>query len=58
MRRAPGAAALITLLLAAAGGTARAHTDAVRYVARIANVNRVGLNVTNYGFFGNNFTSR
>jgi hypothetical protein len=34
------------------------HTQAVRYVARLANVNRVGMTVTNYGFFGNNFTSR
>src|SRR5262249_3192940 len=28
------------------------------YVARLANRNRIGLTVTNYGFFGNNFTSR
>jgi hypothetical protein len=28
------------------------------FVARLANRNRVGLTVTNYGFFGNNFTSR
>lgn len=35
-----------------------AHAQAARYVARLANKNRVGLTVTNYGFFGNNFTSR
>jgi hypothetical protein len=37
---------------------ADARSETVRYVSRLANVNRVGLGVTNYGFFGNNFTSR
>src|SRR5262245_53529544 len=37
---------------------APAHAQTVRYVTRLANRNRVGLTVTNYGFFGNNFTSR
>jgi hypothetical protein len=36
----------------------RADNDAIRYVTRLANKNKVGLTVTNYGFFGNNFTSR
>ena len=31
---------------------------ATRYVVRLANRNRIGLTVTNYGFFGNNFVSR
>src|SRR5437899_12346344 len=35
-----------------------ARAQGVRYVARLTNRNRVGLTVTNYGFFGNNFTSR
>ncbi len=29
-----------------------------RYVVRLADANRVGLSLTNYGFLGNNFTSR
>jgi hypothetical protein len=32
--------------------------DSIRYTVRVADVNRVGLTVSNYGFFGNNFTSR
>ena len=35
-----------------------ARAQAVRYVSRLANINRVGLTVSNYGFLGNNFTSR
>lgn len=35
-----------------------AFAQPTAYVARLANRNRVGLTVTNYGFFGNNFTSR
>jgi hypothetical protein len=41
-------------LLLAAGASA----EPTAYVARLANRNRVGLTVTNYGFLGNNFTSR
>ena len=52
------AAGLLLVLAALAVPVARADTQAVRYVARLANKNRVGLTVTNYGFFGNNFTSR
>jgi len=48
----------LTLMCVFSCGQAHAATDAVRYVARLANKNKVGLTVTNYGFFGNNFTSR
>src|SRR5262245_16340226 len=52
--------ALRVTLLALLALTASAPADAqsARYVARLANRNRVGLTVTNYGFAGNNFTSR
>ena len=42
------------------GRSAHAQTpgDSIRYSVRITGVNRVGLTVSNYGFFGNNFTSR
>ena len=55
MRRALHVAALALLALTPA---LPGHAQSVRYVARLANRNRVGLTVTNYGFFGNNFTSR
>lgn len=55
MSRAARVAALALVALVVAGVPARA---AVRYVARLADRNRVGLTVTNYGFLGNNFTSR
>ncbi len=45
-------------LIAVAWLAPLAHAQTTRYVARLANRNRVGLTVTNYGFFGNNFTSR
>jgi len=35
-----------------------ARAQEVRYQSKITNANRVGLTVTNYGFFGNNFNSR
>ncbi|MEP7028238.1 MAG: hypothetical protein ABI960_06555, partial [Candidatus Eisenbacteria bacterium] len=35
-----------------------ADAQEVRYQAKITSANRVGLTVTNYGFFGNNFNSR
>lgn len=53
MRPAALALAALTLLVPALSAAQTA-----RYVARLANRNRVGLTVTNYGFFGNNFTSR
>ena len=37
---------------------ARRSADSIRYAVTIADVNRVGLTETNYGFFGNNFVSR
>src|SRR5262249_60942365 len=37
---------------------APAPPQAPRSLTRLANKNRVGLTVSNYGFFGNNFTSR
>ncbi len=46
-------ALLATLSAAAAPAAAE-----VSYVVRIADVNRVGLTLGNYGFFGNNLTSR
>jgi hypothetical protein len=61
--RRPLAAGLLTALLlapqapapAAAGG---AGTAAPYYTTTFTRMNRVGLTVTNYGFFGNNFVSR
>ncbi len=51
--RALGFAAVLALLL-----PALAHAQEVRYQLRTTNRNLVGLAVTNYGFFGNNFASR
>jgi hypothetical protein len=48
--------AALLLLLGPPAGPAGAQD--VRYQAKITNANRVGLTVTNYGFFGNNFSSR
>lgn len=50
------AAIVAVLLLASLATNALAQSRA--FVARLANRNRVGVTVTNYGFFGNNFTSR
>lgn len=51
-------ASVLALGLALGVGRSEAATADVRYVARLANRNKVGLTVTNYGFFGNNFNSR
>ena len=55
----------LPLLLLAAGpavsapaSPAAAAADSIRYATKIADVNQVGLTVTNYGFFGTNFNSR
>src|SRR5690349_22878628 len=56
LRGAP-LAALVAAAVALAPAPARAD-DAPRYQAKITDANRVGLTVTNYGFFGNNFNSR
>jgi hypothetical protein len=37
---------------------AAATADSIRYSLTVTDINRVGLTVTNYGFFGNNFNSR
>jgi hypothetical protein len=66
-------AAALSLLLGAATATAAglapdsparpparavAASDSVRYASAVTDIHRVGLTVTNYGFFGNNFHSR
>jgi len=58
--RPAGARSALALLIAGALAVTPppARAQGVRYVARLTNRNRVGLTVTNYGFFGNNFTSR
>lgn len=57
--RALAAAAILTHGAAAAtraeAGTA---ADSIRYSVTITDINRVGLTVSNYAFFGNNFNSR
>ncbi|MEO6461811.1 MAG: hypothetical protein ABIP29_01930, partial [Candidatus Eisenbacteria bacterium] len=55
--RAAAALPFVVGALLLAPGSA-AHAQDVRYQAKITNANRVGLTVTNYGFLGNNFTSR
>src|SRR5437899_984708 len=50
--------AVLALVLLPLIPAASARAQSVRYAARLANRNRVGLTVTNYGFCGNNFTSR
>ncbi len=56
---------LLTVLVPATGLAASAAAapsavavDSIRYATTLADVNQVGLTVTNYGFFGTNFTSR
>jgi hypothetical protein len=59
----------LALILVAYGGPAgrspcapqagaAAAADSVRYASTLADINQVGLTVTNYGFFGNNFVNR
>src|SRR5262249_26472978 len=55
---APRASRLLLALVLVLAAVPPAAAQTIRYVARLANRNRVGLTVTNYGFFGNNFTSR
>jgi hypothetical protein len=54
-RRLPAPLALATLAIAL---TAPAASPQTLYQLRVTDQNRVGLSVTNYGFFGNNFVSR
>jgi len=58
VRRALHVAALALVALNVALTALPVRAQSVRYVARLANRNRVGLTITNYGFLGNNFTSR
>ena len=58
MRSAHRHAVPLALALACTALPPAAAAQSVRNVARLANVNRAGLTVTNYGFLGNNFTSR
>jgi len=60
IRRAAVAWPVAALALLAIAPPAGADTaaDSIRYVRTVTDINRVGITVTNYGFFGNNFTSR
>jgi hypothetical protein len=56
-----GLAAAAVLSGLAAGATrasAATAADSIAYRTSITDINRLGLTVTNYAFFGNNFTSR
>jgi hypothetical protein len=55
-----GCLGVVALLIATAAtrASADATADSIRYSVRVTDINRVGLTVTNYGFFGNNFISR
>lgn len=55
--RALRLAAIATLVLPAVAAAAPA-ADSIAYRVQITDVNRVGLTLSNYGFFGNNFNSR
>jgi hypothetical protein len=60
-RFAAAAAAVVSvlaLLATAAPARAGAAADTIGYTVRVTDINRVGLTVSNYGFFGNNFVSR
>jgi len=50
------ASALATVI--ARPSTASVSADSIRYAVRVTDANRVGINISNYGFFGNNFNSR
>lgn len=55
------AAVVMGVLWAGAGAPpagAGPAADSIRYTVTITDINRVGLTVTNYAFFGNNFVSR
>ena len=58
----PAPAGRVFVLLAAAAwpaaALAEATADSIQYRSTLTTINRVGLTVTNYGFFGNNFNSR
>jgi len=52
------ASAVLVLALAGVGSERVARADAPAFRVKVTNNNLVGLTVSNYGFFGNNFTSR
>lgn len=59
MRRPLAALALAALIAGRAPNAhAAAESDTSAYASTVADVNRVGVTVSNYGFFGNNFVSR
>jgi hypothetical protein len=58
LRAALAAAAVLSAPARPSRASADATADSIRYTVTNADVNRVGLTVTNYGFFGNNFKSR
>jgi hypothetical protein len=49
---------LLSLAAPSAAAPASPAADSIRYATALADVNQVGLTVTNYGFFGTNFNSR
>ncbi len=54
-------AAVLTVVFAGAAMTPAAAApvaDSIRYTVTITDINRLGLTITNYAFFGNNFNSR
>lgn len=57
-RAARVAAGALALAVTLAAPAAAQTPDSIRYAVRITTVNRLGLTISNYGFFGNNFTSR
>jgi hypothetical protein len=50
--------ALALLLVAMPARGAVAVGDSIRYATAVTTINHVGITLTNYGFFGNNFISR
>jgi hypothetical protein len=51
-------AALAVAALRSGPALAAAAVDSIRYAVEITDINKVGLTISNYGFFGNNFPSR
>lgn len=54
----PGLLLAAGLAASAPAVPSAASADSIRYATVLADVNQVGLTVTNYGFFGTNFNSR
>jgi hypothetical protein len=51
-------AAFLSAAVGATRASADAAADSIRYTVTITDINRLGLTVSNYAFFGNNFNSR